>query len=239
MKKTKAESNKRNAKKSTGPKNTTMTRLNATTHGLTSMRVGAHEQKAYDEMLAEYRRSLLPENAVDDFLVRRITFHAFRAEGCSTSAAELMESEAREVIDVKAVKQPSTLDYVKVYLNGGLTRPSLSEVGAELQELTGPLADFLEDGADEVDRQQAVAAVDRLTAALDKLPRKAGSKSWEISEAAERLHRHEVAHENRFLKFLNEYERTKRLRRGDDVPAPVSINITHDINGMIPDPVTH
>ena len=49
---------------------------------------------------------------------------------------------------------------------------------------------------------------------------------WEVIwEGRQRFERYESEYERRFMRQLNEIERMRRQRSGDDVPAPISINV--------------
>lgn len=77
---TKIEANRQNAKKSTGPKNTSLTRLNALKHGLLSKEVllKGEDKKALQELGKKLRLELAPENELELILVDRIISSVWR-----------------------------------------------------------------------------------------------------------------------------------------------------------------
>jgi hypothetical protein len=225
IKRSKAKSNKLNAQRSTGPRNTSNSRFNATRHGLLSTTIGAHEQALYDATLEEYRMTLLPENPLDDIFVRRIALYALRMERCATLAAELMESERLEEVD--DVTAPSLLQSALEFsVSGRVPRRSLSDLKAPLTDIASELTRFTTEDGSDVDRPRLAAAAEAFAAAVAKLPRKSPAKIQAMNAEVDRLQRHETSYENRLIKFLNEYERVKRLRAGESIPAPVSVNVT-------------
>ena len=75
----KAHSNRENARKSTGPNETTSTRLNATKHGLLSRGITELDDSDTDESLVERLRAAKRlVGDIEEFLVRRIAFHMLR-----------------------------------------------------------------------------------------------------------------------------------------------------------------
>ena len=76
----KIEANRRNAQKSTGPKDTSLTRLNALRHGLLSREVliEGEDKGALEELGERLRQELAPQGELEDLFVDRIVSSAWR-----------------------------------------------------------------------------------------------------------------------------------------------------------------
>lgn len=75
------EANRRNALKSTGPKDTSLTRSNALKHGLTAEKlvVSPYENPVeYENLLERFRMESQPETAVEEILVELIAASSWR-----------------------------------------------------------------------------------------------------------------------------------------------------------------
>ena len=76
----KIEANRRNAKKSTGPKDTSVTRLNAMKHGILSKEVliEGEDKKALENLGKKLRLELAPDGELENVLVDRIVSSVWR-----------------------------------------------------------------------------------------------------------------------------------------------------------------
>lgn len=78
------EANRRNAQKSTGPKDTSVTRLNALKHGLLSKEVvikegdGKENEEEFRNLLEQLNKDYSPQGAVEEMLVERIAISYWR-----------------------------------------------------------------------------------------------------------------------------------------------------------------
>ncbi len=74
------EANRKNAKKSTGPKNTSHSRLNALKHGLLSKEILLCDEKYNDlkQLGDEIRKGLSPATSMENLLVERIVSSTWR-----------------------------------------------------------------------------------------------------------------------------------------------------------------
>lgn len=77
---TKIKANRQNAKKSTGPKNTSLTRLNALKHGLLSKEVliKGEDKKLLEEFGKNLRLELAPQGELENILIDRIVSSTWR-----------------------------------------------------------------------------------------------------------------------------------------------------------------
>lgn len=105
----KADSNRRNAKSSTGPGDTTATRFNATKHGILTMAalVAEHEDEGMLQELSRFREGLAPVGIREEFmadeltmlLVRRLRVIRYEASAISqrmSSTAKSMKTDQTE-----------------------------------------------------------------------------------------------------------------------------------------------
>jgi len=85
----KAEANQRNARKSTGPKDTTSTRLNATKHGLLAQGITElDDAEAYTALLRRLNHAHRPVGDIEAFLVERIALAMVRLRRIARMEAE-------------------------------------------------------------------------------------------------------------------------------------------------------
>jgi hypothetical protein len=225
----KAEANRRNAQKSTGPKDTSKTRFNAIKHGLLSESVNVYDAEILQPILERLRVELQPKTAVEDMYVDRIALYMTRLQRAASLSGEFMRAvNATRVQELPP--QSKLLDCAKYGATGEV--PARSKTLAALHAAVADLPAALEalfSGPDTSSTAAAVAAMERFSAAIESLPHNERSASdvVRIVEMQEKtFQRYETHLENRLMKLLNEYERSKRLSSGEDIPAPVSVNVT-------------
>jgi hypothetical protein len=270
----KADSNKINALRSTGPKDTSRTKSNATKHGLTSVNVGPLDQERYELHRAQFGESISPQNSLDEFLVNRLALYAARLDRCAQLSGEM--AAAAMVETVRDQKRVSPFDKTMAYVMNGSGTKMLSDLRGSLlnvvdvfrrldlgadqpdtqwiqrvddfearvralpksqgvagcESVENSLRIMLEvttrvnaDQKSESDRQLLSDALDEFNRAVDGLPRDEGSRTAAI-EAIATIERYETSYEKNFFKVLHELERVVRLRGGDDVAAPIAIDVT-------------
>jgi hypothetical protein len=90
----KADSNRQNAKRSTGPHDTQATRLNAVKHGLLAKGITQlDDSDAYEALLQRLMQSYRPVGDVESFLVQRIAFGIIRLQRAARLEAEYITEE--------------------------------------------------------------------------------------------------------------------------------------------------
>ena len=91
----KVESNRANAQKSTGPKDTALTRLNAVKHGLLSNEVlmKGEDGTALAELGERMREELAPEGELENILVDRIVSSIWRRKRALRVERQYLEQE--------------------------------------------------------------------------------------------------------------------------------------------------
>jgi hypothetical protein len=183
-------------------------------------------------MLEQFRLELRPETQIEDVLVQRIALYATRLQRAASLSADFMR-EAMSPPMEDADCAPSTLDALRFVATGkrSVRSAQLSEIKAAVAALPDAMRSFAEPSAN---THEMVAAIDRFSAAVEALPDRRTHRPdvLGIVETLEtRFQRHETQLENRLLRLLNEYERIKRLRSGEAVPAPIKVNVTVDTEG--------
>jgi hypothetical protein len=94
-----AESNRKNAQKSTGPRDTTSTRLNATKHGLLARGMTElDDSDAYESLVERLTAAKRPVGDIEEFLVRRIAFHMIRLQRAERLEAEYIAGEIHPAV---------------------------------------------------------------------------------------------------------------------------------------------
>src|ERR1700731_2187580 len=94
-----AESNRKNAQKSTGPRDTASTRLNATKHGLLARGMTElDDSDAYKSLVQRLTAAKRPVGDIEEFLVRRIAFHMIRLQRAERLEAEYIAGEIHPAV---------------------------------------------------------------------------------------------------------------------------------------------
>lgn len=77
----KANSNRKNAQQSTGPRDTTSTRYNAVQHGLLAKGITElDDADAYESLIQRLAQVYHPVGDLETFFVQRIAFHMIRLQ---------------------------------------------------------------------------------------------------------------------------------------------------------------
>lgn len=174
-----AEANRCNAKKSTGPKDTTSTRYNAVKHGLLAEGVTELDSpETFTEFCAKIAAELQPVGEIETFLARRIALGMVRLKRAALLEAEFITAQLHLPVTEK---------------HGGMD--------ADLEAMIGRI-EVIDPG----------------------LPARISSET--ANTLASTLARYETAMENRLCRELNQLERRQRLRQGEKIPAPASVDIT-------------
>jgi hypothetical protein len=110
-----AESNRKNAQKSTGPHDTTSTRLNATKHGLLARGMTElDDSDAYEALVQRLIAAKQPVGDIEEFYVRRIAFHMIRLQRAERLEAEYINGEIHPVVTAPALSLGDLSDPVVV-----------------------------------------------------------------------------------------------------------------------------
>ena len=165
----KTDSNRLNAQNSTGPVDTTLTRLNAVKHGLLAKGITElDDSDAYESLVQRLTLSYDPVGDLEIFWVRRIAF-------CMTRLDRAARLEAN-------------------YINAEIHPPS------QEQDCMAPIAPEL--------------GLSTTIGALSAVNLVSG------------FQRYETAIENKLYRAIHELERRQRMRKGEYVPAPQSVDVS-------------
>jgi hypothetical protein len=166
--------NRRNAKKSTGPNNTTSTRFNATKHGLLAAGITElDDADEYQNTLSRLNQAYLAE--LETFLLERIALTMIRLRRSARLEAE----------------------YITDVLNPPIYGEAHESVGMALFER--PLID-------------------------PGLPAAVNSEKFE--PLVKIFQRYDTALENKLFRAMHEVERLRRMRLGEQLPAPVAVDVS-------------
>jgi hypothetical protein len=114
----KIAANQRNSARSTGPKNTSVTRLNAATHGLLAEGVTEMDDAtAFEASLQQLGAEFKPQGELESFLVRRIALNMVRLR-----RAGLMEAEFIRGALNPEVRSNNTFAELQDSLSGPIVR---------------------------------------------------------------------------------------------------------------------
>jgi hypothetical protein len=171
--KAKIQANRRNSRRSTGPKDTASTPYNAAKHGLLAEGVTELDNpETFPAFCARLESELKPFGEIECFLLRQIA-----------------------------------LDMVR------LKRVALLEAEFTTAQLNLPIT---EASADEVVYGKTVVLDPGLPARLS---------AWAVDALGSKFGRYETQIENRLFRHLHELERVQRLRHGEHVAAPASVDV--------------
>jgi hypothetical protein len=110
----KAESNRKNAQRSTGPRNTRSTRLNPVTHGLLARGITELDNSdAYESLIRRLTNAHHPVGDLEEFLIERIAFAMIRLRRAGRLEAEYITAEIHPPVISEGLEcsmAPSVID---------------------------------------------------------------------------------------------------------------------------------
>ena len=214
------EANRRNAKKSTGPKTaagSSRSRMNALKHGLTASQI-----TLYDEDPAEFAafhrglyEALKPEGVLEEFLVEQIACCGWRMQRACRKEAGLYEAEE---LAVEADFVRSEVALADRHEEGLSTPPVPSEeVTAEMRQMI--MDKRISAGTRmQINEQREAAGLGNIGSVFHRL-----SKQDPIGT----LQRYETGIERSFYRALHNLERVQARRKGEMVAAPLAVDIAN------------
>ena len=217
----KAEANRQNALKSTGPKTLegkTAVRLNAVKHGLLSDQVllPDEDEDALSELSERLRAELQPEGELENLLVDRITAATWRLRRLGRVEAGIFACELYAELAERAQQEASTYtrfenpaDDPDIYLP--------STIITDEQKHQKPM--------DKVRKFESVR--DAETATLGQTFVRDANKA----NAFSKLSRYETTIERSLYKALHELQHLQTARRAEgNVPPPVAVDV--EVSGV-------
>jgi hypothetical protein len=213
----KAEANRRNALKSTGPKTPegkAAVRLNALKHGLLSREVllPGEDEEALRELGERLRAELQPVGELENLLVDRITAAYWRLRRLGRVEAGIFAWELYQELAERAEREAR--DYESSSLD--------ALVAAADTEIT-----------DEKKHQEALSRARRMRSEQEAETVTLGrtfARDADRANAFSKLSRYETTIERGLYRALHELERRQATRLGGSVPAPVAIDV--DVSGI-------
>ena len=199
----KAEANQRNARKSTGPKDTTSTRLNATKHGLLAQGITElDDAEAYTALLRRLNHAHRPVGDIEAFLVERIALAMVRLRRIARMEAE--------------------------YITGALHSLNLDNEPREIRVRIVQVGESNPPAEDEAPMADPSEVFDR-PVIEPGLPALMSGTS--VEALAVTFQRYESAMENKLYRAMNQLERLQRMRQGEHVSAPASVDVAVHAGG--------
>jgi hypothetical protein len=217
----KAEANRQNAQKSTGPRTPegkAAVSLNAMKHGLLSKEIllSGEDEEALRELDERLRGELQPDGVVEVLLVDRVTSLLWRLRRLGHVEAGIFALELYEHLLERAREEAST------YVRTTSLADELNYVDTMITEIT-----------DESRHEEALAKVREMEAARDSESATLGRtfvRDADKANAFSKLSRYETTIERGLYKALHELQRLQAARRGGDGPAPLALDV--DVSGL-------
>ncbi len=213
----KAEANRSNAQKSTGPRTPegkAAVRLNALRHGLLSEEVllPGEDGEALGELGEHVRAELRPVGALENLLVDRVVASVWRLRRLGRVEAGIFAWERSEELAERAERDAQSLKWY--FPADGTTSTNFRIVDeARHQEALNRAWRMRSEQADEI------ATLGRTFA-----------RDADRANAFSKLSRYETAIERQLYKALHELERRQAARNGGSVPPPHVVDV--DVSGL-------
>ena len=218
----KAEANRRNALKSTGPKTPegkAVVRQNALKHGLLSQEVllPDEDEEAMQELGGRLRDELQPVGELENLLVDRIIAAYWRLRRLGRVEAGIFAWERSGALAEQAEQE------ARIY-EGQYDPEFLKEMSQHYANTTITDKDKHKEALARARRYR-----DEQKAEIATLGR-TFSRDADEANAFSKLSRYETTIERQLYKALHELERRQATRQGGHVPAPVAVDV--DVSGI-------
>ena len=219
----KAEANRRNALKSTGPKTPegkNLVRLNAVRHGLRSEEIllPGEDGEALRELGERLRAELQPIGELENLLLDRIVAAVWKLRRLGRVEAGIFTSELYGELAKRARREAGTYVRVENYLD-------------DLMEKASGTTSTV---TDERKHKEALSKVQEMEAVRDSETATLGrtfARDADGANAFSKLSRYETAIERSLYKALHELQRLQAARRADgNIQPPAAIDV--DVSGV-------
>jgi len=215
----KAEANRKNAQRSTGPRTArgkARVARNATIHGLLSEMVLLPDEdpQALEALAEAVRDAWKPEGAQEDLLVEWMIQTLWRLRRLGRVEAGIFSWKQYSILADRASRRAGP------YERSALTAFS------EALEPPGIIAPE--------ERQQALIDAEQMRARCNEPTATIGLTFIRAASAFTTLSRYEAAIDRTFFRILHELERVQHARLGGHVPPPLTVDVTvtgHDNSG--------
>ncbi len=212
----KAAANRRNAQLSTGPRTTEgkrWSRQNALKHGILASAVLIPEMSSgeggaeFDELLSALRQDREPMGVMEDMWVEKIAVCWWRQKRALHSEAVLVRAQREPELHQQIFEAVKTVEEV---MRNRMARMKRQEAGEGVEQ------------DDEKDREHDEEEISDHCESM---------KDWyslPLGDELDRIIRYETAIQRQLLNAINQLERLQRARKGEHVPAPVSVQLSRD-----------
>lgn len=227
------QANRQNALKSTGPRETTLTRFNAVTHGLLAKNLlidtgeGKEKVDEFQAILAAFQADLAPEGAIQEVLVETLACAYYRKKRALLTEKGLLRSNLdnnqREAED--AWDELRKLRQLQYPVSRSLEPPDYEDLEAELEQCN----DFLKQDITSVEMEQKKERITQIQRELkwqDTIYRIEHKQLKQLAEERflrqqipfrddiERVLRYETAMDRQFYRALDKLTQLKQSKIG-------------------------
>jgi hypothetical protein len=225
----KLKANRKNARRSTGPKTDAgknHSRLNALKHGvLASVLVvsgGAWEDPAeFEELLSALARDLEPVGKLEEMLVEKIAVCWWRQKRAVRFEALMIQQGSKQAAAPKELENKMLMEIIgraqEVMARHGITADMDEEprlVDPQLERSSHAQTPFQQRKTND-----DVHFFDNIRDDYFRLPE---------DEVLNRILRYETSIQRQLAQAINQLERLQRARKGEHVPAPVTVQVSTD-----------
>jgi hypothetical protein len=212
------EANRRNARKSTGPKTPSgkgLASKNSMRHGLTAKQIvlwPTDDPNSWAERREKVISYYNPRNVLEEILVNRIvkalvdSSHAEKLEAAIVSDGTISQLAGRALITAKATEHGAT--------------DNLDEMNAALDELEPPNREGEPSQGKHEDKQRATSP--------PRLPRRTVENFVENLDSLGLVNRYQLRSDSQLYRAMHELERLHAARRGQELIPPAIVHI--DLN---------
>jgi hypothetical protein len=151
----KTESNRRNARRSTGPRNTTSTRFNAINHGLLAKGLTELDDSgAYESLIQRLTEFWRPIGDLEVFQVERIGFHMIRIKRAGRLEAEYITGEIHPTVMTEMLEDVWKPEVIKAGLPAAIGALSATNLVSGFQRYETALENKLYRAINQLERLQ-------------------------------------------------------------------------------------
>ncbi len=215
---TKIEANRRNAKRSTGPKTPdgkAISAQNALRHGLTAAQHVLHDEdrEAFAASTAAFRAELEPVGPLEASLVERISVLVWRLRRAGLVEASLFR---HQVLDQEAIRFRRQAADLEIRDGFNISADMLKRIASAIRDPEKHESLLRQAAAADAARDQETLATTFISDATS-------------ANALSKLSRYEVSLERSLYRALHELQRLQAVRAGEPAPLPVAVDVDMSI----------
>lgn len=223
----KAAANRRNAQLSTGPRTAegkSWSRRNALKHRILASALlfdGADDLAEFNELISALTLDLAPVGKLEELFVEKIAVCLWRqrlAQRCERGLARQQvtgsSNFSRKDIDEQVLQAIQEGEEI-------FRRHGLLLLPSDRRERLGPPND-IEPKDIEMGSEEGLEEIDNHRESMKD------SRSLPLGAELDRILRYETANQRQLAYAINQLERMQRARKGEQIPAPVSVQVSSD-----------